>query len=166
MGLRMVEERSRGAARLAYEMVCEGTERLAELAMEISLYCEVQSLDEAWAREKYDPEAGWRPMWPALPSSEQWAGRRGRTDGKQVYMYLYWSFGDGPKGRGGRPSRKTYIGSDPLKQDLAREMADNRRRWMELRRAHDTLERMLGQVVQQMEGAAGLAERAVRDAKR
>lgn len=72
------------------------------------------------------------PRWEYHPTSEQMQARNGS---QKIYMYFYWrkerhtGLHLGPDGR-----RKTYIGSNPARQQLARLLDANLTTWERLQR--------------------------------
>jgi len=134
---------------------------LAKLRMELSTYQVVDNLREA--KRLLSEKENWRPMWPSVPTSEQMADRPQRTDGRAVYMYLYWRFGEGPPNKKGRPSRKTYIGANLASQALARALVRNREQWQTLTRGADSLEYRVRRIVTGLQGLGDDAHIASRD---
>ena len=100
----------------------------ADLSGQSALYSECDSVKEA--RELI--LAGWRPMWPAIPSSEQ-STTRGSSP--TPYLYLYWSRGRDGQFLGPKGARKTYLGNKPSNIELARDMIRARRQFLTLRAA-------------------------------
>ena len=100
----------------------------ADLSSQSALYSDCNSVKEA--RELL--LAGWRPMWPAIPSSEQ-STTRGSSP--TPYLYLYWPRAHGGEFVGPNGARKTYLGNKPANIALAREMISARRRFLALRAA-------------------------------
>jgi hypothetical protein len=98
-----------------------------ELQVELNHYVECHSLNEA-RRAELD---GKRPYWPAVPSSEVETTRNGQPS---VYVYLYWSAGQGPRPGGKEPQARTYVGSKPHRIQLARRMVANHHTQRKLRR--------------------------------
>jgi hypothetical protein len=137
------------------DVVLEKIETLEGAAL---LYREVNSLDEARAALAED----WRPMWPSVPTSEQWTARNG---GDPEYLYLYWRFGKGPSNRNGRPASKTYIGNKPDRIELARECVLNREHWIWLSGRLADVKRRLSHCMVDLRSVDGAASRLWKDSR-